>query len=238
MFFIGNNQKFIMKDFRAISRTIYGKVKSSIGVKTEFGKTFKEKDPEYFSKIFDTIPKIHSDLINFINSNDDIKTILEIGCGTANFSAKFPKILEDKDYTGLDISENNIKFCKETYKHNFICADFLKIELEKNFDLIFTEAVVDHVYDIDLFIEKVVKTTKKYAYIHSYRGFFPELEKHEMDWRDDDGIYYNKLSVKQIKNTLIKCGLDESEFKIRPQQASNKKEIMHTIIEINKKTKG
>ena len=227
-----------MKDFRAISRTMYGKVKSSIGIKTEYGKTFKEKDPEYFSKIFDTNPKIHSDLINFINSNDDIKNILEIGCGTGNFAAKFPKILEGKYYTGLDISENNIKLCKETHKHNFICADFLKMELEKNYDLIFTEAVVDHVYDINLFIEKIVKTTKKYAYIHSYRGFFPELEKHGMDWRDDEGVYYNNLSVKQIKNTLIKCGLDESEFKIRPQQASDKKESMHTIIEINKKTKG
>ncbi len=84
-------------------------------------------------------------------------------------------------YTGTDISKDAIEFCKKNSSFNFIQGDFIKMELPQKYDLIYSHAVVDHVYDIDAFIEKIVKNCLKYAYINSYRGYFPELLKHKMN---------------------------------------------------------
>ncbi|HXX06036.1 MAG TPA: hypothetical protein VEJ68_04355, partial [Candidatus Bathyarchaeia archaeon] len=106
----------------------------------------------------------------------------------------------------------------------------------KKYDLIYSHAVVDHVYDIDAFITKIAKNCLKYAYITSYRGYFPELSNHKMEWRDDDGCYYNDLSINQVKESLLSSGLQKDEFNIRSQEGSKKAGTMlQTIIEINKK---
>ena len=39
-----------MKDFKAISRNYMGKIKSNIGLKSNYDKTFKKGDMDYFRK--------------------------------------------------------------------------------------------------------------------------------------------------------------------------------------------
>ena len=106
------------------------------------------------------------------------------------------------------------------------------MDLGEKFDLVYSHAVVDHVYDIDIFVKNLVKSCKKFAYINAYRGFFPELEKHEMKWKDDDNCYYNKISLKQIDRLLLDNGITKNQFKIRSQ--SNGDEDEQLVIEIDK----
>ena len=112
------------------------------------------------------------------------------------------------------------------------------MELPKRYDLIYSHAVVDHVYNIDAFIEKIAKNCLKYAYINAYRGYFPDLAQHKMNWRDDDGCYYNDLSVKQVKETLLRSGLKENEFVIKGQEGSSLENgiKVQTVIVITKKS--
>ena len=107
-----------------------------------------------------------------------------------------------------------------------------KWDLENKFDLVYSHAVIDHVYDIDAFVAKTISVCKKFAYLNSYRGYFPELEKHRSLWRDDAGCFFNDISIKQIKKILMKNGLDESDFVIRAQENGNG--ITQTVIEIAK----
>ena len=44
--------------------------------------------------------------------------------------------------------------------------DFLKRDLPDKYDLVYAHGVIDCVYDIDLFLTKLLKLTNKYAYIH------------------------------------------------------------------------
>lgn len=73
----------------------------------------------------------------------------------------------------------------------------------------------------------------------SYRGFFPNLSQHKMKWNNNDGCYYNNISIKQLKKTFTKIGLTEDEFVIMPVQIANNggDDDWQTIIMINKNTK-
>ena len=140
------------------------------------------------------------------------------------------------EYTGTDISETAIKQCKKNSSFEFIVGDFLKLDFTKKYDLVFSHAVVDHVYDMDAFVLKIIKLTKQFAYITAYRGYFPELKKHKMNWNHEDGSYYNDFSIIEIKEKFKEIGLKESEFTIRSLKVDNQNDArdFQTIIEIHK----
>ena len=117
-----------------------------------------------------------------------------------------------------------------------MAGDFLKIDFSKKFDLVFSHAVVDHVYDMDSFILKIINLSKKYSYITAYRGFFPELKKHKINWNNEDGSYYNDLSIPQIKKIFKENGIDENEIKIRSLKIDNQNNNLdyQTVIEFER----
>ena len=139
-------------------------------------------------------------------------------------------------YTGIDISSTAIEYCKNNSNFEFICGDIIKMESNRKFDLVFSHAVIDHVYDIDTFVKKIVNLSKKYAYINSYRGYFPDMEEHKMNWNNKDGCYYNDVSVKHIKKILLEIGLQENEFVIRAQKSGQTEKNLDTqmVVEITK----
>jgi len=223
-----------MKDFRAISKTYYGKIKSSLGFKNEYAKFFKEQDDEYYTRIFNSKPLIIEDFVQFLRTKKDVSSVLEIGCSTGIFPIKFSNIFDNIEYTGLDISQKSINYCKKYSNFEFICADFLEIDLKKKFDMVFSIDVIDHVYDIDKFITKIVQTAEKYAYVNSYRGYFPDLKKHKMQWKDSDGVFYNNISVSQITETLFRNGLAKKEFEVYPKRRAVNDEKSEMILKIIK----
>lgn len=227
--------KPLLKDFNAISKNYFGKIKSLFGLKTEYAKIFKEADPVYYQRVFDSKPLVLKDFLKFLDRIKEIKSVFEIGCSTGIFPIKYYDNFKNYDYTGLDISQKCIDYCNENSNFTFICADFIQYDLQKTFDLVFSFDVIDHVYDVKQFLTKIVNSTKKHAYIAAYVGYFPDLEQHTRRWDDKDGIYFNSLSVKNLKKDLMECGLSEKEFTIRPQlQGMANSKHTETIIEINR----
>lgn len=211
-----------MKDLNAIFITYSYKLKTKLGMKTKYGKKFIEGVPnytyeEFFARMFYSKPVCLHDFIKFI-SNKNIVNILEVGCASGKLVTYFSNFFQNKQYTGLDLSPKSIEICKKNTNFDFICGDFLKQNFDKKYDLVFSFDVVDHVYDIDLFFRKIVQSTKKYAYVNSYRGFFPDMTEHKTTYRDHEGIYMNDVSAKKIESILLAEGLDKSEFKIRSQK--------------------
>jgi SAM-dependent methyltransferase len=223
-----------MKDFKAISNTIKNEVKQRILGKSDYGNTDWEKASfEWYEKIHDENIQLHKNFSDYLDTKrTSIKTILEVGCGTGVYPIKYKKLFNNLEYTGIDFSETNIEYCKQNSKFHFISGDFIKMKIEQKYDLVYSHAVVDHVYDIDAFVMNLVKSCKKFAYINAYRGFFPDLEEHEMKWRDEDNCYYNKISLKQIETLLLNNEITKNQFNIRSQE--NYDMAKQLVIEIDK----
>jgi SAM-dependent methyltransferase len=211
------------------------KIEKKFG-KSQYGKSWT-KDNQWYNEIHNSNPLVHKDFVRYLKEKNDVKTVLEIGCGTGIYPIQMKELFAGIQYTGMDISQTAIDYCKKNSQQEFICGDFIKMDMAKKYDLVFSHAVVDHVYDIDIFISKIAKITKKYAYINSYRGYFPDLNKHKMTWDGHDGCYYNDLSIQQTRENLLKSGLAEDEFVIRSQESGQqgKNVNLQTVIEITKK---
>lgn len=227
----------ITMDTNAISKTILSKLKQKILGKSPYGnRDWKRADNEWYTKIHDSNYLLHDDFKRYFAEKNDIKTVLEVGCGTGIYPIREKNLFENKSYTGIDFSDANVEYCKKNSDFEFLQGDFIKMDIQKKYDLVFSHAVIDHVYDIDKFLANIVKACKKYAYINAYRGFFPDLKKHKMTWKDSDNCYYNDLSIIQAKQVLLQNGLSESEFVIRAQESGQKEKNLNlqTVIEITK----
>jgi len=201
--------------------------------KSGYGNTWQQKDNEWYSKLDCSWPKLHRNFIKFLKNKADVSSVLEVGCGTGLYPIKNKELFSGMKYTGIDASKSAIEFCKKNSRFDFICGDFLKMNISKKYDLVFSHAVIDHIYDIDLFLTKIVKICKKYVYISAYRGYFPDLINHRKEWSNDEGCYYNDLSVNQLKKILLKNNLTENDFIIRPQESGQEGLEIETVIEIN-----
>lgn len=220
-------------DLNAIKKTIQRELKVKLLGKSKYGSKWTGANNDWYSEIHDSNQLLHEDFKNyFIKKKNDIHSVLEIGCGTGIYPIENKTMFEEINYTGIDISKDAIAYCKKNSNFNFICDDFIKMRLENKFDLVYSHAVIDHVYDIDAFMTKILDTCTKFAYINSYRGYFPQLDAHKSTWRDDVACYFNDISIKQIKKILIKNGLEEKNFIIRPQE--NGTGVIQTVIEITK----
>jgi len=90
--------------------------------------------------------------------------ILDIGCGGGLITEPMCRL--GANVTGIDASEKNIKIAKAHIKKNklkinYKCASPENFNHKEKFDVILNLEIVEHVEDIELFIEKSSKLLKK-----------------------------------------------------------------------------
>ena len=221
---------------KAIIHTLKNRIKVNIFGKSKYGnREWKEANNDWYESMHDGNYLLHEDFIKYFKEKSSAH-ILEVGCGTGIYPIRNKELFANKYYTGIDFSQENIHYCKKNSQFRFISGDFITMDINEKFDLVFSHAVLDHVYDIQKFISKIVQVTKKFAYINTQMGYFPDLKKHKMKWNDDDHCYYNDLSVIQLKENLLKAGLKDDEFVIRSQKSGRSGYEIQTVIEIDKKS--
>ena len=90
--------------------------------------------------------------------------ILDIGCGGGLLSEPMSRM--GANVTGIDASDKNIKIAKlhskkNKLKINYLCSSPEKLKIEKKFDVILNMEIVEHVEDINFFINSCSKLLKK-----------------------------------------------------------------------------
>ena len=90
--------------------------------------------------------------------------ILDIGCGGGLLSEPMNKL--GASVTGIDASKTNIDIAKihskkNKLKINYICASPENLKINKKFDIILNMEIVEHVEDVNYFINKSSQFLKK-----------------------------------------------------------------------------
>jgi|TARA_B100000745_G_C20095667_1_gene374643 2-polyprenyl-6-hydroxyphenyl methylase/3-demethylubiquinone-9 3-methyltransferase len=91
-------------------------------------------------------------------------SILDIGCGGGLLSEPMTKL--GASVTGIDASETNINIAKihskkNKLKINYICASPENLKINQKFDIILNMEIVEHVEDVNYFINKSSEFLKK-----------------------------------------------------------------------------
>ena len=90
--------------------------------------------------------------------------ILDVGCGGGLLSEPMSRM--GANVTGIDASSKNIEIAKlhskkNKLKINYLCTSPEKLNIKKKFDVILNMEIVEHVEDINFFLESCSKLLKK-----------------------------------------------------------------------------
>ena len=90
--------------------------------------------------------------------------ILDIGCGGGLLSEPMARL--GANVTGIDASDKNVKIArlhakKNKLNINYFCSSPEKLKIKKKFDVILNMEIVEHVQDIDFFLQSCSKLLKK-----------------------------------------------------------------------------
>lgn len=140
---------------------------------------------------------------NIFNSN--CKSVLEIGSGIGLVGAYIRQNDKSIEYTGIELDKEAFKK-SQLLELNTINADFTEMEkLEKKFDVIMLWEVIEHLQDLNLFLElaykrlneggKIILSTPNYNKIHNY----PNREKDAL-FQSLPPIHLNFFTLDNIKN--------------------------------------
>jgi SAM-dependent methyltransferase len=192
---------------------------------SNYGEWWEKNDRglEWYKEIYESRKAIHLSFQRWVAEVESvgkkIESILELGCGRA---IGYSDLFLDRRYVGYDVSTKEVAWCKKNRqnpRHAYIAGDFLEKGIEEKFELVFSHALIDHIYDINAFILAMVVASKKWVYITSYRGWFPDLKEHNYMWNERDTCYYNHISPNEVRRILIDAQL--TNFLIAPLATNN-----------------
>ena len=164
-------------------------------------------------RIYSVRPRAHEFFLEWFCERERegaaIHRILEVGCGRA---VPYARIFRAYDYYGTDISEKEIAICREQYgadDRHFFAGDAIAGEVRGPYDLVYSHAVIDHVYDVNAFLEKLAAATCGWLYVSAYAGWHPRLDRHAYRWHEDITCYQDEISPKEARSALAAIGCGE-----------------------------
>jgi SAM-dependent methyltransferase len=167
-------------------------------------------DERWYKEIFDSRKPVHLAFLRWIEEVEHregaLESVLEVGCGRG---VVYPDAFARKLYTGYDVSAKEIEWCRQHRAlpgHEYLSGDFIVDQTIGRHDLVLAHAVVDHVYDIDRFITRAVRSALRWVYLTAYRGWFPQLTEHRYLWDEKSTCYYNDLSPDRVLELLAQLG--------------------------------
>ncbi|WP_448106817.1 sulfotransferase domain-containing protein [Pseudomonas azerbaijanoccidentalis] len=129
----------------------------------------------------------------------EVSSILDAGC---SHNSQLSNLFTEKRFCAIDV----YGFGKESARVGGDC-DVIRVDLIREnpgvcSDLVLSDSVIDHVYDIDLFVRKLAGMSNRYLYITCGRGYFDGISDHRYLWDKNTKLHLNEVSVKRVCEIL------------------------------------
>ncbi len=129
-----------------------------------------------FSRIGQIVSPVPARLMQRLVIENDLRTGVDIGCGES--SVLKPLRSERFRSIGLDAFPSTIESCRAKNTHDdYICADFLKQDINEQFDVVVLNHVIEH-FDRDTGMEvirRLEKMARRLIYIGTPTGFIEQM---------------------------------------------------------------
>ncbi len=133
-------------------------------------------------------------------------SVLDVGCGFADFYQYLNDNGVDVNYTGYDINPDFIKLCKEKYPEaDFAVRDIQVDKIEGEFDFIIVSQVYNNKLSFDnneLVIRDVIE--KLYNLLSDRGGIAIDMLTNYVDFKEERLHYYSPEEIFKYAKTLTK----------------------------------
>ncbi|MGB0869114.1 MAG: class I SAM-dependent methyltransferase [Flavobacteriales bacterium] len=136
---------------------------------------------------------------NYI-SKEDLKNILEIGCGNGWFTHFMAKKTEAK-LIGLDINNVELEQAKRLFNREnikFVHGNIFDLTFENKFDLIVFNASIQYFPDIPILINTLKTMLSDFGEIHILDTFFYDDDKAKQIASDNTKKYYQNMGQENM----------------------------------------
>lgn len=200
----------------------------------DYGQFWRDHDGglDWYTWMFDGRREMHRSLVAWVRQRDQegdtIESIADFGCG---LGVGYCEDFADKRYFGIDISQQNVLWCRRNRKnssHEYRCSDFVGEPLPKPVDLVFSSGTLDNVYDIDAALKTMVNSSRKWIRVTFYRGWFPDLNEHQYSWSKEHGCFYSDVSPRRIREVLTESGC--TDIQIEPIRTGRSDIAFETLV--------
>ncbi len=210
-----------------------------------FDKSASDYDDWYTDKKGSFVDKVETDLaFKLLEIKDKIK-ILDVGCGTGNFSVKLANM--GCKVTGIDISNEMLnvarkKSAEQNLDIEFLNMDLYNLEFEDNtFDAVISMTAFEFVEDVPKALEELFRVVKKDGQILvgviAGNSSWSELYESEA-FQNTVFKYANFRTPEEIKNWNKKKLVRYGECLFVPPVADDSDFNMDTETKLSKSTNG
>jgi len=126
---------------------------------------YTQQDLEFYKQAGVEVNVYLKEINDAIDTRDEI---LDIGCGTGLVMNTFATLYPNSNFTGVDFS-NSIDYAKQIAKENklkntkWIKEDFLKVNLDKKYDVVICCGVLHHMPEYEEALAKIKKLLKPHG---------------------------------------------------------------------------
>jgi len=134
-------------------------------------------------------PKSAADYTAQLIAGGEIKTALDIGCGS---SSHLSSLRPNVEITGLDAHADAIDLARERDVHDhYIQANILEDNIDEQFDLVTLYGLIEHLPKTDglQLLNRIEKISRKFILLETPHGFVPqgpefgnEFQRHHSGW--------------------------------------------------------
>lgn len=113
--------------------------------------------------MFDHIEKDHLDRYNWALNYVSGKKVMDIACGVGKGSNLIASLGKASHVTAYDLDENAIRYAKHRNAREniqFGVQNALKLEAEKVYDVVVSFETIEHIPDVNLFLQKIKAALK------------------------------------------------------------------------------